>query len=137
MENKIAFGSPGVSPKWNSSAKSGVGTAFNAVSEVWFTLSHGILNEVYYPRVDIGCMRDMGFMVTDGKGFFSEEKRHTLSNLNYVQDGVPAFDITNTCNHAFYRINKQIIADPKRNCILQKIKFEALRGVAADYKLYA
>jgi glucoamylase len=137
MENKIAFGSPGISPKWNSSAKNGVGTAFNSDSEVWFTLSHGILNEVYFPRVDIGCIRDMGFLVADGKDFFSEEKRHTLSFLDYEQDGVPAFNIENTCNHARYRINKQVIADPKRNCILQKIKFEALRGEAKDYKLYA
>ena len=82
MENKIAFGSPGVLPKWNSSAKSGVGTAFNAESEVWFTLSHGILNEVYYPRVDIGCMRDMGFMVADGKNFFYIGKTKAAGRSN-------------------------------------------------------
>ena len=47
-------------------------------SRVWFTLSHGILNEIYYPRVDQACTRDLGLIVTDGQDFFSEEKRHTI-----------------------------------------------------------
>ena len=69
-------GWPGIPPRWTSSAKTGVGTALNQHSKVWFTLSHGILNEVYFPRVDQACTRDIGFIVTDGRDFFSEEKRH-------------------------------------------------------------
>ena len=137
MENNTAFGRPGIAPKWNSSAKSGVGTSVNDASEVWFTLSHGIFNEIYFPRVDTACVRDMGFLVADGKDFFSEEKRYTHNVLTYEQDGVPAFNIINTCKRGYYRISKQIIADPKRNCILQKVQFEVLRGVVTDYKMYA
>jgi glucoamylase len=137
MENKLAFGHPGSSPKWNSSAKTGVGTALNKDSEVWFTLSHGILNEIYFPRVDIACVRDMGFLIADGAAFFSEEKRHTNSVLTHEQDGIPCFNITNTCQRAYYKTTKNIIADPKRNCILQKINLEILRGSATDYKMYA
>ena len=47
-----APGGPGIPPRWTSSDKSGVGTALSATSRVWFTISHGILNECYYPRVD-------------------------------------------------------------------------------------
>jgi hypothetical protein len=47
-----APGWPGLPARWTSSAKSGIGTALGAASRVWFTLSHGILNEIYYPRVD-------------------------------------------------------------------------------------
>ena len=50
--DRYAPGWPGIPPRWTSSAKSGVGTALNLHSRVWFTTSHGILNEVYYPRVD-------------------------------------------------------------------------------------
>ncbi len=53
-----APGSPGIWPRWTSSAKSGIGTALSDTSRVWFTISHGILNEVYYPRVDQACIRD-------------------------------------------------------------------------------
>jgi hypothetical protein len=77
-----APGWPGIAGRWTSSAKSGVGTAASRDSRVWFTLSHGILNEVYYPRVDHACTRDLGFIVTDGQTLFSEEKRHTRSETD-------------------------------------------------------
>ncbi len=44
--NDNAPGAPGLEPRWTSSAKSGVGTAFNSISRVWFTLSHGIFDEI-------------------------------------------------------------------------------------------
>ena len=43
---------PGIAARWTSSAKTGVGTALSNQSRVWFTLSHGIFNEIYYPRID-------------------------------------------------------------------------------------
>ena len=51
----VAPGHPGIAPRWTSSAKSGVGTATRMSSRVWFTLSHGILNEIYYPHPDPPC----------------------------------------------------------------------------------
>lgn len=66
----------GPEPRWTSSAKSGVGTSVNPRSPLWFTLSHGIVNEVYYPRLDQANIRDLGLIVTSGTEFFSEEKRH-------------------------------------------------------------
>ena len=65
--NTFAPGWPGIPARWTSSAKSGLGTLISRDSRVWFTLSHGILNEVYYPRVDNACTRDLGFIVTDGQ----------------------------------------------------------------------
>ncbi len=46
---EYAPGWPGIPPRWTSSDKSGVGTALSPASHVWFTLSHGIFNEIYYP----------------------------------------------------------------------------------------
>ena len=79
----FAPGWPGIPARWTSSAKSGVGTALGTASRVWFTLSHGIVNEVYYPRIDQACVRDMGLIVTDGTAFFSEEKRHATSEVRW------------------------------------------------------
>jgi glucoamylase len=67
-----APGAPGISPRWTSSTKTGAGTALSDRSLVWFTLSHGIFNEIFYPRIDRACIRDMGLIVTDGADFFSE-----------------------------------------------------------------
>jgi glucoamylase len=134
---RYAPGWPGIRPRWTSSAKSGVGTALNQHSRVWFTTSHGILNEVYYPRVDQACTRDMGLIVTDGKSFFSEEKRHCKFENMPFEPGVPAFELLNTEIQGRYRIEKEVLTDPYRNVVLQKIRFVPLQGKLADYKLYA
>jgi glucoamylase len=63
-----APGRPGIPPRWTSSAKSGVGTARGG--RVWFTISHGILNEIYYPRIDLACTRDFGFLISSDDGLF-------------------------------------------------------------------
>ncbi|HEY6764221.1 MAG TPA: glucan 1,4-alpha-glucosidase [Candidatus Sulfotelmatobacter sp.] len=133
----LARGWPGIPPRWTSSAKSGVGTALNQHSKVWFTLSHGILNEVYFPRVDQACTRDMGFIVTNGRDLFSEEKRHcTFENAPY-EPGVPAYQLTNTEIKGRYRIHKEVLTDPYRNVVLQVVHFEPLIGALSDYRLYA
>src|SRR5271157_4800581 len=93
---RYAPGWPGIPPRWTSSAKTAAGTALNQHSKVWFTLSHGILNEVYFPRVDQACTRDLGFIVTDGRAFFSEEKRHCTFENRPFEPGVPAFELTNS-----------------------------------------
>ena len=41
-QNCSAPGGPGITPRWTSSAKTGVGAALGNDSHVWFTLSHGI-----------------------------------------------------------------------------------------------
>ena len=135
-EEHHAPGWPGSEPKWTSSAKSGVGTALTLSSNLWFTISHGIFNEIYYPRVDLACTRDMGLVVTGGAGFFSEEKRHASSKVNYISEGVPAFRIINECMEGRYRIEKQILSDPLRECVLQDTVFTPLYGGLEDYHLY-
>ncbi len=129
-------GSPGIPPRWTSSAKSAVGTAARAESRVWFTISHGVLNEIYAPRLDTACIRDFGFIVT-AKDYFSEEKRDTYHTVAMVEDGVPAFRLVNTAIDGRYRISKTVFSDPLREVILQEIQFEALVGAVSDYQLHA
>ncbi|MBI3951153.1 MAG: glucan 1,4-alpha-glucosidase [Acidobacteria bacterium] len=136
QNQKYAPGWPGIPPRWTSSAKSGVGTALTHTSRVWFTLSHGILNEIYYPRVDHACTRDLGLIVTDGHSFFSEEKRHTQHQVAYLAEGVPAYRLFNTCAQGRYQIEKEIFASPQRDAVLQRIRFAALEGSLEDYHLY-
>jgi glucoamylase len=132
-----APGHPGIPGRWTSSAKSGVGTAPSVASRVWFTLSHGILNEIYYPRVDYACTRDFGLIVTDGRGYFSEEKRDAVSVIHPVEDGVPAFLMQNTSRDARYMIEKLVLADPRRDVVLQRVRFKAKSGALQNYRLHA
>jgi glucoamylase len=131
-----APGAPGIEPRWTSSAKTGLGTSLGRASRVWFTLSHGILNEIYYPDVDRACVRDMGLVITDGVTFFSEEKRHTRHETSRLADGVPAYRIVNICDRERYRVEKEIVTDPSRAVVLQRTRFVALKGVANDYRVH-
>ena len=132
----FAPGWPGIPARWTSSAKTGLGTAASRDSRVWFTLSHGILNEVYYPRVDHACTRDMGFIVTDGESYFSEEKRDTTSRTSMVAPGVPAYLIDNIALDGRYRIEKEILTDPWRDVVLQRVRFVPAHGRLADFRVY-
>ena len=133
----FAPGWPGIPARWTSSAKSGLGTAVSRDSRVWFTLSHGILNEIYYPRVDHACTRDLGFIVTDGQTYFSEEKRDARSETSQLALGVPAYEIRNTAVDGGYRIEKEVLTDPWRDVVLQRVRFVPLRGRLGDFRLYA
>jgi glucoamylase len=138
MSNSIVYapGWPGIPPRWTSSAKTGVGAALNPSSRVWFTVSHGIVNEIYYPRVDQACTRDLGLIVTEGRDFFSEEKRHTQHQVGSLADGVPAYRLINTCEQGRYRIEKDVLTDPRRVVLLQHIHFVPLKGGLENYHLY-
>ncbi|MBT1073999.1 glucan 1,4-alpha-glucosidase [Geobacter grbiciae] len=131
-----APGWPGIPARWTSSAKSGVGTSLSNKSRVWFTLSHGIFNEIYYPRQDQACVRDLGMIITDGADFLSEEKRDTSSEVSWLAEGVPAFRVVNTCRQDRYRIEKQILADPQRDVVLQQTRFIAREGQVSDYRIF-
>jgi glucoamylase len=135
MVGKLAPGWPGIEPRWTSSSKTGVGTALSPSSRVWFTLSHGILNEIYYPRLDLACTRDLGLLVADGEGFISEEKRDTESKVE-LMEGVPAYRLTNTSRSGRYRIEKEVITHPGREALLQLIRFVPLQGSPERYHLY-
>jgi glucoamylase len=129
-------GAPGIEPRWTSSDKTAVGRAAGEAGNLWFTASHGILNEVYAPRLDQASIRDFGFVVT-AKDYFSEEKRDADHLVETLEDGVPAFRLTNTSRDGRYRITKVILADPDREVVLQDIHFEALVGDLQDYQLHA
>jgi glucoamylase len=105
-------------------------------SRIWFTISQGIISELYYPELDQANTRDLQFLVSDGRDFFSEEKFQTKQEISSIEQGVRAYKLTNTCIDGRFRIAKTILTDPHRNVLLQKVQFEPLRGSMADYHLY-
>ncbi|HVH15777.1 MAG TPA: glucan 1,4-alpha-glucosidase [Candidatus Angelobacter sp.] len=114
-----------------------MGTSASYQSRVWFTISHGILNEVYYPRIDQANTRDMEFLVADGDQYFSEEKRDTNRRIAPLEQGVPGYRLVNSCKRGRYRMTKVVITDPERDVLLQKIHFDVGKGKLEDYGVYA
>jgi glucoamylase len=110
-----APGAPGISPSWTSSAKDIVGTSLGP-ARLWFTLGFGIVNEVYYPRVDTPQIRDLGFIVAGPGGFWSEVKRNQNYSLRRMAPGAPAVEITH--RHERYTLQLRITPDPRRDVLV-------------------
>jgi glucoamylase len=139
--NSTAFGAPGIEPRWTSSAKDGVGTAYHSASCVWFTLSHGIINEIYFPHVDTPNTRDLQFLITDGETFCHEEKRDLLHRTEYPEQNALLYRLTNSDREGRYRLVKEIVVDPHSSVLLMHTRLEImdtrLRGKLRLYALLA
>jgi glucoamylase len=137
-ENSIAFGAPGIEPRWTSSAKEGVGTAYHTSCRVWFTLSHGIVNEIYYPHVDQPNTRDFQFLISDGETFCHEEKRDLIHTIDYPERDCLLYRLTNSEPSGRYRVVKHVFADPHQSVLLVHTKVEVLdESLRRKLRLYA
>src|SRR5579871_775275 len=116
-----APGAPGDPPSWTSSAKDAVGCALGR-SRLWFTIGQGIINEVYYPRIDLPQLRDLGFIVGDGRGFWVEVKRAGRYTVHAVAPGVPAYEIVHT--HDRYQLTLRVTPDPRRDVLAIHARLE-------------
>jgi len=139
--NQIAPGAPGCEPRWTHSRKEGLGTAYHTSCLLWFTLSHGIVNEIYYPTIDQPNTRDFQFLITDGETFCHEEKRDLRHEIAYPEHNCLFYKLTNTAPDGRYRIIKHICADPHRPVLLVHVRLEvhdpALRGKLRLFALLA
>ena len=140
-ENSDAFGAPGIAPRWTSSAKEGLGTAYHTSCRVWFTLSHGIVNEIYYPNVDQPNTRDFQYLISDGETFCHEEKRDLDHIIEYPERDCVFYRLINSEPNGRYRLIKYVLADPHRSVFLMQTKLEivdqSLRGKLHLYALLA
>jgi glucoamylase len=132
-----AFGAPGVAPTWTSSEKDAVSTAYSASSRVWFTVSHGTLNEIYYPTIDRPQTRDMELLFTDGETFFHEEKRDIKYDFNYVDPDAPAVRVVGKDPMGRYTVTKEMVSDPHHAVVLMNVKIAGDECVLERMKCYA
>ncbi|MGH7466493.1 MAG: glycoside hydrolase family 15 protein [Longimicrobiales bacterium] len=132
-----AFGAPGMAPRWTRGAKEAIGTAYSAGSSVWFTVSAGVLNEVYYPTVDRPQIRDLQYLVTDGESFFHDERRHLDSSLERYEGSALGIRMTNRDREGRYAIIKEVIADPHQPCVLLRTRLEGDSEFLAKLRLFA
>jgi glucoamylase len=116
-----APGAPGLSPTWCSSAKEMVGCALGS-SRLWFTIGGGIINEVYYPRVDLPQIRDLGFIVGDGAGFWVEVKRLWKHTMHLAAPGAPVVQIVH--QHERFELTLRVTPCEHRDVLLIDVTLE-------------
>lgn len=132
-----AFGSPGLPPKWTSSKKDAVATAYSAASRIWFTSSHGTLNEIYYPTIDRPQIRDMELLFTDGETFVHEEKRDFEYDFHYIDDDALAFRVVASDLGGRYTVTKEFVTDPHHPVVLMNVKITGEEELIQKLKCFA
>ncbi len=131
MVEEEPSGFPGIPPRWTSSAKEGVGTAMERSSKIHFTISHGILNEVYYPGLDTAQIRDQELLIVGNQKFF-EEKRDTIHNIETIRSGIPSYIIHNEEKDGSFKIEKTIFVDGENDVLVQHVIFRNKSNMNLD-----
>jgi glucoamylase len=112
-------------PGWTHSNKSAIGTAYSESSKLWFTMWKGIVTEVSFPTIDRPQLRDVQYLVTDGKSFFHEEKRDLTFDIARISEGTLGYRCTNADPAGRYMIVNDVIAHPHLSCLLQRTRITA------------
>jgi glucoamylase len=112
-------------PGWTHSNKSAIGTAYSTSSPLWFTMWKGIVTEVSYPTIDRPQLRDVQYLITDGKSFFHEEKRDLAFDIERISEGTLGYRCTNADPSGRYAIVKDVIVNPHLACLLQRTHITA------------
>ncbi len=96
-------------------------------SRVWFTIGGGIVNEVFYPRIDTPQIRDLGFIVADDQGFWVEVKRLDSHQLVWAAQGIPAIEILH--HHERFELRLRVVPDPLRDVLLIELHLKGEPGL--------
>jgi len=121
-----APGAPGANAIWTPANKTGFGTSTTTTSKVWHTLQDGKLTEVYYPDLGTPSVRDLQFIVSDGKTFAERESDSTTQRTKLADTRSLTYRQTNTAKSHRWRIIKTYVTDPKRNTLLIDVNFKSL-----------
>lgn len=135
-DRNYAPGGPGIEPRWTRGCKTAVGTAYSTSSRVWYTLDDSCINEVYYPTIDSPQIRDLQFLVTDGKTFFHDERRNLTGKVDCVSEAALGFDVTNEEKEGRYTIRKTILGDPHQTCLLVRTRLDAPAELLRSLQVY-
>src|SRR5215216_7025162 len=131
-----APGAPGDPAVWTPADKDGFGTSNTTASKVWYTLNDGELTEVYYPDIGTPSVRDLQFIVSDGKTFAELETEATNHEVRLLDDGRSlTYQQVNTDIDGKYSITKTYVTDPARSTVLVDVSFKSLSD--QPYQLYA
>ncbi len=103
---------------------------------MWWTTSHGTINEIYNPTIDKPQVRDLELLVTDGESFVHEEKRDLKHSFAYIVGGAGGGDV-NSDPAGRYTMTKQIISDPHAPVLLMQVKLAGDEELLRKLKVYA
>jgi glucoamylase len=119
-QDGLAPGAPGRDAQWPGAGKEAVGTSNTEASKVWFTLRGGVLDEVYYPTVDVANTQTLQFVVTGCSGGLPEEAA-VPHRIEVTDPRSLSFRQTTRTNT--YTLVKTYTTDPERPVVLIDVEF--------------
>ena len=137
VTSPVATEGPGISPRWTHSAKDVIGTAYSTSSRIWFTISDGVISEVYYSTLDQPQIRDLQFIVTDGETFFHDAHRNLKTKIEYLGEHGLGVRIINADPDGRYRLVMEVISDPHQPCVLVDTRIEGESAWLRKLHVYA
>jgi glucoamylase len=124
---QVAPGAPGTQSFFDLARKDCVGTARNTTSKVWFTVAGGVLSDVYWPNVDATNVKTLQYLVTDGRTFTDLQTRD-MTYQSFPDPTGMACTVVAGNSGRHYRIATTYLADPARDAVLMRTRFEGPRG---------
>ena len=119
---EFAPGGPGQDAHWPSAAKKGFGTANTLASKVWFTLTDGVMTEVFYPTLDVPNVQTLQLVVVQGSNVQTEIE-DTVHRIEVLDPQALTFRQVNTAKNGAYTITKTYVTDPERSSVLIDVAF--------------
>jgi glucoamylase len=124
---------------WTTGHKQGLGTSTSSSSNVWYTLSQGVLTDVFYPTLDYSNVQDLQLVIVDNSKRAELERDATSHSVQLVDANAPTYRQVNT-KAGHYRITKTYVTDPSRPTVYMNVQFDSTLaggGDGASYGLYA
>ena len=117
-----APGAPGQVANWAPGDKEGFGTSTTTAGKAWFTLQGGELSEVYAPDLGTPSLRDLQFVVSDGRTF-TERETDVQHRTELADPRSLTYRQTSTASR--WKLTKTYVVDPDRATVLVDVAFES------------
>jgi glucoamylase len=135
-----APGGPGAQSYLDAARKDCFGTARNGTSKVWYTVSGGVLSDVFYPTIESSNVKTVQYAVTDGKTFTDLQSRDMTYTVSSPDPSGMMCRVTSTDTKHGFQIVTDYLTDPARDSVVMRSTLEPLQGRGnaslKDLKLY-
>jgi Glucoamylase and related glycosyl hydrolases len=130
---QLAPGGPGIDAHWPDAAKDGFGTATSLRSKLWFTLTNGVMSEVYYPTLDTPNTQSLRFIFCTDQTCIDEanDMKHALRVLDSRS---LTFQQINTTQQI--SITKTYTTDVDRATVLIDVNIQSSNAANTSVYLY-
>jgi glucoamylase len=123
----------GAKSTWTEADKAGFGTSRSRSSNVWFTLQHGRVSEVFYPDLSTPSVRSVELAVT-GEDFADRVSRDTRTTTARPDERSLRFTQVSIDDDGRYRVTERYVTDPAHDTVVVRVRLESLDG--GDYRLW-